>query len=376
MTRATAVTSIDFPTLGDLADQWIAQHCRVPDGAALGSAFQLSDWQFFCVANHYRVREGIEFIADPMRLLRSQAFVYRRSMIVAPQKTGKGPLAAAITAFEGAGPCLFAGWAKRGDVYRCSDNGCPCGWEYEYLPGEPMGMRWSTPKIQLMAASEEQVDNTYGPLKNMVAMGPIGAMMRVHESSIKIDPLPGAPDGAGLNRITPVTSSGLSRLGQPITFAVQDETGTYTRSNRLEKPANDQRRGLAGMSGRAIETTNAWDPTLNSVAQQTWESPVEDVFRFYRNPDLEPSLRRKDGERLSYRLAADRRRIHRYAYDGSPWVDLDAIEAEAAEIMVRDPAQAERFFGNRLVYGAGSWLTEGSWEGAYVGARSVATQSA
>ena len=111
---------------------------------------------------------------------------------------------------------------------------------------------------------------------------------------------------------------------------------------------------------------------------------ADDAGRFHRLDqarsavvaDLEPTLRRKDGERLSYRLAADRRRIHRYAYEGSPWVDLDAIEAEAAEIMVRDPAQAERFFGNRLVYGAGSWLTEGSWEGAYVGARSMATQSA
>jgi len=369
VTRATEVAPIDFPTLGDLADAWIAQHCRVPDGMALGAPFRLSDWQFYFVANHYRVREGIEFIDDPMRMLRSQAFVYRRSLMVAPQKTGKGPMAASITAFEGAGPALFAGWAKRGDAYRCEEHGCPCGWEFAYEAGEPMGMRWPTPKIQLMAASEEQVENTYGPLKNMVAMGPIGELMRVHEASIKIEPIPGAPDGAGMNRITPVTSSGLSRLGQPITFAVQDETGTYTKSNRLEKPANDQRRGLAGMSGRAIETTNAWDPTANSVAQQTWESPVTDVFRFYRNPDIEPSLRDADGNRLSYLEKRSRRKIHAYAYAGSPWVDLDAIEAEAQELIHRDPAQAERFFGNRLVQGAGSWLLDGMWADAYAGRR-------
>jgi hypothetical protein len=35
-----------------------------------------------------------------------------------------------------------------------------------------------------------------------------------------------------------------------------------------------------------------------------------------------------------------------------PWVDLDAIEAEAAELLETDPAQAERFFGNRIVAGA------------------------
>lgn len=370
--RATEVAPIDFPTLGDLADAWIRQHCRVPAGMALGAPFVLSDWQFYCVANHYRVREGIEFNPDPMKTLRSQAFVYRRSMIVAPQKTGKGPLAASLTAFEGAGPALFAGWARKSDRYLCLDQGCPCGWEYEYLSGEPMGMRWPTPNIQLMAASEDQVDNTYGPLKNMVSMGPLGELMRVHESSIKVQPIPGAPDGAGMNRITPVTSSGLSRLGQPITFAIQDETGTYTTQNRLQKPAHDQRRGLAGMSGRAVETTNAWDPTLNSVAQQTWESGVDDIFRFYRNPDLEPSLRGPNGERLSYRDKRSRRKIHAFAYQGSPWVDLDAIEAEATEILGRDPAEAERFFGNRLVYGAGAWLPEGAWEDAYAGRRVAA----
>lgn len=375
MTRATTLTPIDFPTLGDLAEGWIRQHCRVPDGMALGAEFVLSDWQFFCVANHYRVKENITFDPDPRRMLLAQAFVYRRSMIVAPQKTGKGPLAASITAFEAAGPSLFAGWAGKGDWYVCAENGCPCGWDYQYLPGEPMGMRRPTPKIQLMAASEDQVDNTYGPLKNMVAMGPIGELMRVHENSIKVEPMPGAPDGAALNRITPVTSSGLSRLGQPITFAVQDETGTYTKSNKLIKPADDQRRGLAGMGGRAIETTNAWDPTENSAAQNTWESSAPDLFRFYRNPDLEPSLRDDKGNRLSYRDKRSRRKIHAFAYEGSPWVNLDDIEAEAAELLERDPAQAERFFGNRLVYGAGSWLADGAWEDAHV-SRRVAAQPA
>lgn len=372
MTRATKVTPIDFPTLGDLAEAWIKQHCRVPDGLALGAEFVLSDWQFFIVANHYRVREDAVFYEDPRQMLKGRAFVYRRSMIVAPQKTGKGPLAAAITAFEGAGPSLFAGWARKGDWYVCADHGCPCGWDYQYLPGEPKGTRHMSPKIQLMAASEDQVDNTYGPLKNMVAMGPLGEVLRVHESSIKVLPPPGAPEAAGFNTITPVTSSGLSRLGQPITFAVQDEVGTYTKANRLEKPANDQRRGLAGMEGRALETTNAWDPTENSVAQQTWESSVEDVFRFYRNPDLEPSLRDEHGNRLSYLDKRSRRKIHAFVYEGSPWVNLDAIEAEAAEILERDPAQAERFFGNRLVYGAGSWLPEGAWEAAYARRRVAA----
>ena len=41
-------------------------------------------------------------------------------------------------------------------------------------------------------------------------------------------------------------------------------------------------------------------------------------------------------------------------------------EAEAADMIERDPAQAQRFFGNQIVYGAGTWLKEGLWDRARV----------
>ncbi|HCS2945746.1 TPA: hypothetical protein OQU49_004351, partial [Shigella flexneri] len=51
-----------------------------------------------------------------------------------------------------------------------------------------------------------------------------------------------------------------------------------------------------------------------------------------------------------------------FVYEGSPWVDLASIEAEAAELLETDPAQAERFFGNRLVQGLGSYMPEDLWD--------------
>ena len=47
---------------------------------------------------------------------------------------------------------------------------------------------------------------------------------------------------------------------------------------------------------------------------------------------------------------------------------LDFPPAEAAEIMESDPANAERFFGNRVVAGSASWLPRGMWERAWRGA--------
>lgn len=339
---------VDFPTLGDLLDGWIAEHCRVPDGFDRGKPFELSDWQFWCVANHYRVRKSAKW--NPKKPMRSQAFHYRRSQIVAPQKTGKGPLSASIVAAEAVGPTLFAGWAVEGDVYRCEDNGCPCGWEFEYEPGEPMGMRQPSPLIQLLATSEDQVDNVYGPLRAMIKLGGLKDLMKVRVGFIRIM---GGDGGDDFDKIEAVSSSAQSRLGNPVSFALQDETGTYTKSNKLLKVSQTQRRGLAGMGGRAMETTNAWDPADDSVAQQTFESAARDVFRFYRQPPAD----------LSYRNKRERRKIHQHVYAGSPWVNLDDIEAEAAELLEQDPAQAERFFGNRVVYGSGSWLSDELVEG-------------
>jgi hypothetical protein len=151
-----------------------------------------------------------------------------------------------------------------------------------------------------------------------------------------------------------VTSSALSRLGNPISYAHQDESGIYTKSNKMRNVAETQRRGAAGMGGRTMEHTNPWDPSENSVAQTTYESQAKDIFKFYREPP----------KKLSFGDKRERRKILAYVYEGSTHVNLDSIEAEAAELMATDPTQAERFFGNRLVQGHGAWLPDGLWESA------------
>jgi len=329
---------VRWPTLGFLVADWIEAHCIVPDGARKGDPFVLYDWQLWCTANHYRIRPQ----ARAGQL--APAFQNRRSQAIAPQKTGKGPWAASIVCTEAVGPALFGGWAEGGEVYDCRDNGCDCGWDYEYEPGEPMGRSWPTPLIQLLATSEDQVDNVFRPLQAMARYGPLAEQMRVGEQFIRLP-----NDG----RIDVVTSSAQSRLGNPITFALQDETGLYTVPNKMVRVAETQRRGLAGMGGRSLETSNAWDPSEDSAAQRTAEAAlkVDDIFRFH---ELAP-------KHLSYGDKRERHRIHRFVYRGSDHVDLDAIEAEANELMLRDPGQAERFYGNRIVSGHSSWLEEEAW---------------
>jgi hypothetical protein len=331
------------PSLGPLNCCWIEAHCVIPDRDDRGKPFRLYDEQLTFFDRHYELKPT----AQVGQL--APAFVHRRSLLVRPQKWGKGPLTAAQVCTEGVGPALFAGWAEGGEVYDCRDHGCGCGWSYEYEPGEPMGRAWATPLIQITALSEEQTENIYGALRPMIEYGPLAEVIpRTGEEFIR---LPGG------GRIDTVTSSAQSRLGQRVTFVPQDEVGLWTATNKMLRVADTQYRGLAGMGGRAVLTTNGWDPAEASVAQLAYESPATDILRdFVQAP-----------ANLSYGNKAERRKIHRIVYGDSlksrgGHIDLDSIEAEAADLAARDIGQAQRFFGNMIVYGAGSWLDGDLWD--------------
>jgi hypothetical protein len=240
---------------------------------------------------------------------------------------------------------MFAGWAEGGELYDCRDHGCGCGFVYEYEPGEPMGHAWSTPLIQITASSEEQTENIYDALRPMIELGPLADLIpKTGEEFIRL------PNGG---RIDVVTSSAKSRLGQRVTFVPQDETGIWTPQTGMVKVAETQRRGLAGMGGRRLRSRTPGIPP---------RTPSRNAPPSHGSPTSTGS--RSTPAHLSYRDKRERHRIHAIVYKGW-WGErnLDSIEAEAAELLERDPAQAERFFGNRIVHGHGSWLADGLWEG-------------
>lgn len=314
----------EFPTLGYQVIEWIESHCVIPDGADMGAPFILSDEQYKFVLKYYRLRPDAAL--QPKR--RSSAFHYRRGMLVRPQKWGKGPLTAALICAEAEGPVLFDGWDAN---------------------GEPVGCPWPTPWIQVAATSEDQTDNVYRALLPMINEGPLADLI---------------PD-TGLSRINlngggfiePVTAEGRSRLGQRITFAVHDEPHSWLKSNGGWLLADTQRRNLAGMGGRSVATTNAWDPAENSDAQRTFETAMDDVLVDYPQPPTG-----------SFGNKRERAKILRFVYgdsavDRGGWVDLDRIEAEVEELAAKgDMAQAERFYGNRVVATSDAYFDADAWE--------------
>lgn len=295
----------EFPSLGyDVAD-YIESVCVIPDGDLAGQPFVLTDEMLRFLVWLYRLHPDAEAGAKP-----SRAFVFDRGgQLVEPQKWGKGPFSASVVCAEADGPVVFDGWDAR---------------------GEPVGRPWATPWIQVTAVSEDQTDNVWRALQPMIELGDLKAEIPdTGETRINL------PNGG---RIEPVTASARSRLGQRITFAVQDEAHDWTRTNGGRRLADNQRRNLAGMGGRWLETGNAWDPVEESVAQQTAESDAPGVYR-----------QKGEAGAGSIRNARDRRRMLKKVYGDSWWVDLDRIDGEIVDLLSRDPAQAERFFLNRIV---------------------------
>lgn len=303
----------EFPTLGYHVAELIQATCVIPDGDRMGQPFMLTDEMLRCLVNHYRL--------DP----KTGKFVYfRGTQFTRSQKYGKGPFSAALICAEGHpdGPVLFDGWDAN---------------------GEPVGRPWATPHIQVTAVSEDQTDNVFRALLPMIQMGPLVDVF--HDVGLTRINLPRG------GMIEPVTASAVSRLGQRITLAVQDQPESWLASNGGHKLADNQRRGLAGMGGRFFATPNAWDPVENSVAQRTGESKAPGVYL----DDVDPgpgSVRNKaDRRRMLKKVYGDSATKPRKDAEWEPWVDLDRIDGEIEALIEYDPAQAERWFLNRKLAG-------------------------
>jgi len=332
-----------------VALKWIPRHCIVPDGFRKGQRFRPYVYQAQYLADFYRVRHDAEW--DPDAPILAPAFVYRHGLLVGPQKIGKDPAMAAQICLEAVGPALFAGWADGGDAWACADYGCGCGWRYDYRPGEPMGMRWPTPLIQVAAFSEKATDNTYRALVPMISQGPLADLIpKTGEEFIRLP-----NDG----RIDTVTSEGRSRLGNPVTHVSAGELGIWDKPSGMDKTFDTMSRGVAGMGGRVSGTTNAWDPAQHSVAQDEFESGQADILVQYTDPGLGLSIRNKE----------ERRALLRKVYppdvlrENGGHVDLNSIEPEILRLIAKgETAQAARYYGNQRVAGSGKAFELDAWD--------------
>jgi hypothetical protein len=258
--------------------------------------------------------------------------MYRRAQFMGPKGCGKSPEAAKFALAE---LCL--------DVV-------PDGWD---AGGDPVGKPGSKPSpwVQIAAVSLDQTDNTYGALQELLTE---------HDGQ--------ASDVLGLDcgdtrtvkranhrsRIDKVTAASGTREGQPITAAILDETHLWTPTTGGRNLARVIRRNAGKMDGFTLETTNAYDPALNTVAQATDDAAIAGADGIYQwKPQVPhmPSL-------------ANRREVTsalRKLYVDCHWTNPLRLWAEMAD---PDNTEADnrRFYLNEVWAGADAAWDEPTWD--------------
>jgi hypothetical protein len=324
----------EYPTLGYDIGEWIEGHIVIPDGYRKGQPFLLTDEMWRFLLRFYRLDPGTgRNVRTAMPHTPEWTEVmgelwYYGAQLRRSQKWGKDPFGAAIIWAEALGPARFDGWDAA---------------------GEPVGAPYPTPYIPCLGTSEEQTDNTYRPVMDMARGGPLADLpgLDVGETRCK---LPGGGE------IEPVAASARARLGQRMTFATLTETHLWTLQGGYRRLAGAVKRNIAGMDGRWLELTNAWDPTEGSEAQVTAEVGNPRVYVDTVEPRRVDDL--ADDEALLRELA---RQYGDSAQSRGGWVNLDRIADE-----VRSPAHLEadrrRFFLNEIVVGESVLVDPEAWD--------------
>jgi hypothetical protein len=314
-----------FPTLGYLIAEWIEAHCVIPDGYRQGEPWVCTREQLTFLAHFYRLWPTAQPWPSPRNLM------FYGGQLRRSQKWGKDPFGATITLAEALGPARFDGWDR---------------------DGQPVGAPYPTPYIPILGVSEDQTDNTYRPLLTMLThpKSPLANEVDIDPGKTRIE-LPRV-DGT----IEPVTSSPTSRLGQRMSFAPMTEPHLWTKRNGGRDLGANVKRNIAGMDGRWLELTNAWDPSQDSEAQATAEGKEPGVYidtvESHRVEDLSDDM----GLRMELL-----RQYGTHALELGGWVNLDRIMAE-----IRAPrtleSHARRYFLNEIVVGLSDAVNATLWD--------------
>lgn len=313
----------EFPTLGYDVGEWIEEHCVIPDGYRMGEPYKLTDEMWTFLIHFYRLFPHADAWPAP------DALKYFGGQLRRSQKWGKDPFGAAIDLAEGLGPTRFDGWDAN---------------------GEPVGRPYPTPLIVCLGTSEDQTDNTWRPLLSMIRNGPLINLPGMDAGQTRVD-LPGG------GRIEPVTTSARARLGAPMTFLTITESHLFTLQGGYRRVCGAVKRNVAGMDGRWLELTNAWDPTEGSEAQVTAESDDGRVYVDTIEPHRVEDL--SDDEALHAELL---RQYGDSSRERGGWVNIRGRIFDEVRSNRHLEADRRRFFLNEIVVGESTFVDPLRWD--------------
>src|SRR5699024_12692457 len=137
------------------------------------------------------------------------------------------------------------------------------------VPGGVEGMPVSMPLVQIAATSEKQTQNTMRMVRAMAnKRSPLAKKYGLDSGKTYIE----TPNGGKLEQIT---SSEGSAEGAESSFVVGDETEHWTPGMGGPGLMDTLVQNATKSAARVLETSNAWIPGADSVAEETFNAWVD-----------------------------------------------------------------------------------------------------
>ncbi|MEU0078550.1 hypothetical protein ABZY58_11690 [Micromonospora tulbaghiae] len=245
----------------------------------------------------------------------------------------------------------------------------PDGWTAD---GDPVGRPWAdirTPRVGVLAVSEQQTGNTWAPLLEMCD----GPLMDAYPGLEPMDTFVALPRG----KIERITSSARTVKGAPFIHCVLDQTEEWVPSNGGLKLFETVKNNTAKTGGSFIESPNAFIPGEGSVAEQSasfWaaikEGRAKDDGLYYDHREAPATTDLTDrksllaGLRLAYGDSSkhpDGCVLHEPACPPGH-VDLDVLIATIWDT-TSDEQVSRSDFLNQITHASDSWITQPEWRG-------------
>lgn len=316
---------VTFPTLGWQVIDWMEEYLCHGPGDVEGEPWEIDDEFALFLCWLYRVH--------PQDHPQAGRRLAQRGVLSMPKGRAKSEFAGGFVCAEALGPVRCDGFDADGD---------------------PVGVRVRYPFIRCLATEEDQSGNTYDNVHYMLSHG---AAADEFEVDVGLTRTFIREPGGG--EIVPSTSGDASKDGGKESAAVADETHLYVLPKLRQMygtvARNTGKRKIA--EPLMLDTTTAWLPGENSVAEQAAEK--------YSDMDIEEAMVKKgvlydhhQGE-VPKRFNDDRSLIKAMKPGYGPaaeWMDWQRIIRliRDAEDPVND---AYRYWLNRARAAASHWLS-------------------
>lgn len=315
-------------TIGYDVIDWIEENLVQPDGLNAGSPIRLTPEQGRFILWLYAINDNGRFLYQNLTMVRIKG-------------ASKSGMAAMLSMTEFIGPCRPM-YNDDGTLYLGED-------------GQPIAVPHPKPWIQVAAVNISQTQNTFAYFSGLLTE----AVREQYGVSLGRETAFSETGG----KVQAVTSSPRALEGSRPSFVVLEETGLWipgatTGPEMMRVISRNLAKSTDG-SARSLQVSNQFDPSENSVLQQTWEAyQAIQTGRsrakgfMWDSIEAPPEVDISDPVSLRAGVIA--------AKGDAFWLDIDRVVEEVMDPRV-PPSISRRFWLNQQTASEDSFISPQEW---------------